>query len=171
MTLVSIILLIAPFSRPNSAYERSTSRMIRTKKVRPFEVLFCRHYSTGSSEVSGNFLQFLFFKIIYQLKKVLLKYFCLHCISDTPPTSSLCLSPTLLKARVLWGGGEQYWPAPRGNPCSIFFSGVDFVLFLDFFGGVDSSLLGLQYCAVMDVVRNIVNVYKKILKCSQKCLL
>ena len=114
--------------------------MIRTKKVRPFEVLFCRHYSTGSSEVSGNFLQFLFFKIIYQLK-VLLKYFCLHCISDTPPTSSLCLSPTLLKARFYGVGGEQYWPAPRGNPCSIFFSGVDLVcFFLDFLGGVDSRV-------------------------------
>ena len=24
-------------------------------------------------------------------------------------------------------GGEQFWPAPEGNPCSIFFLDVDFV--------------------------------------------
>ena len=57
-------------------------------------------------------------------------------------------------------GGEQYWPAPRGNPCSFFFSCVD----LDFFcGGGDSRVYWV--CSI--VVRNIVNVYKKILKCSQ----
>ena len=58
-----------------------------------------------------------------------------------------------------------------GTPAQFFFwCGL---FFLDL-GGVDSRVYWvnyLQYCAVMDVVRNIVNVYKKILKCSQKCLL
>ena len=63
-----------------------------------------------------------------------------------------------------------------GTPAQFFFlvwtSLWTLLGFFRFFGGCgQQSLLGLQYCAVMDVVRNIVNVYKKILKCSQKCLL
>ena len=59
-----------------------------------------------------------------------------------------------------------------GTPAQFFFLVWTLFFFYRFFGGCgQQSLLGLQYCAVMDVVRNIVNVYKKILKCSQKCLI
>ena len=36
--------------------------------------------------------------------------------------SLLCHCPTLVKTiEGCMGGEEQFWPAPEGNPCSIFF--------------------------------------------------
>ena len=39
-----------------------------------------------------------------------------------------------------WGEGEQFWPAPRGNPCSIFLGcGLSFMERWSFMGEVNSS--------------------------------
>ena len=51
-------------------------------------------------------------------------YICLYSNQTPLPLFSLCLCPTLLKARVIVVGGEQNRPAPKDNPCSIFL-GVD----------------------------------------------
>ena len=44
-----------------------------------------------------------------------------------------CLCPIFQRPGLLWAGGEQNWPAPKGHPCPIFFLGSDLVF--SFFGG------------------------------------
>ena len=55
-------------------------------------------------------------------------YICLYSNQTPLPLFSLCLCPTLLKARVIVVGGEQNRPGPKDDPCSIFFSVGDLVL-------------------------------------------
>ena len=56
-------------------------------------------------------------------------YICLYSDQIPLPHFSLCLCPTLLKARVILVGGEQNRPAPKDNPCLILFLAVDLVFF------------------------------------------
>ena len=53
-------------------------------------------------------------------------YICLYSNQTPLPLFSLCLCPTLMKARVIVVGDEQNRPAPKDNPCS-FILGVDFL--------------------------------------------
>ena len=63
----------------------------------------------------------LFSKILSFWRRECSDYICLYSNQTPLPLFSLCLCPTLLKARVIVVGGEQNRPLPKDNPCSIFF--------------------------------------------------
>ena len=69
-------------------------------------------------------------------------YICLYSNQTPLPLFSLCLCPTLLKARLIVVGGEQNRPAPKDDPCPIFL-GVDLV-YLVFLRG--EGLVSIFFC-------------------------
>ena len=68
----------------------------------------------------------LFSKNLSFLRRGCSDYISLYSNQTPLPLFSLCLCPTLLKARVIVVGGAQNRPGPKDDPCSIFL-GVDLV--------------------------------------------